>query len=1221
VKEEKNGIIWDMASKEIVLKEGVKKVEKIVKKDGDEVVGTVEAILKKLFLGIDVGVLEKRIEELKIKERAGALSKEDEKGLPKLLKIFEGRQVDIENKVEGLFKEVVEGGLLSEVQIINRAKTLLTEVDGTNVLTPVGKNKLAEIVKNGLVNARRVKDSAGATPEKKTAAEWVYAQLSNVEVQTSENRDERLIELKNVVIRITERYEGLTVEELSAKVRENQNNSPVNRKTEELLQLGDTNRDALKNKMNTRDGQIIEQIGRDAFKDDPIFKIIKGKIENRTELSPPERKILHEYNNQLIKFQLNLQNEFWEEAIDGVPGLNINQLGRTEFKIADIVVDKSYGTLKRRLKDAFRLVNFDAEEAGEIAEQKQFLLATGITQAQADQIWDNAAAWSEKYAEFSRGVVQLREESMAAEYGQKQKFVDEHRDVRNVPGESKQMKYHALIADYIDDKPVYTDEGRIRKQQLADMEAEMQFEKGPIDAEGRQTWRIKSESLEQRIKNFQKMSQKDLSVDQQAQMEKDRQEILEEMRVLDGEPEKQAQLLKDKIEESIYQIYDTGDASRAPGNQMASYRLYMYIGMLPGEADFKTQWMSRLAIYDVKMYMSGVENYEEWAKLNSFLPIEFRAFLHKDVMSIGKVLDQHGNEKELNLNFADLYSFYEEMDGSSDDSRDIWIARLLGAKDMSAVSLAKRQIMAAYLGKQMGIEFKYEMVGGQEMFRQVGSDTLRYNGKELSLLEMVGLDKDGLKLGESRRAEVGVDLRDQYGWYMDMPVDMGHLDLRWVGLERGGNKGDWWPQQLNGIRKLHGLSQVDYQKRKKMGMASATDMMDSGWRSLLAWKLFEKHTGVDKTVFWSPVEEKLGTIDSGRKGKFFDFMKQVVYLPEYWENGTTCGELRSIAEVRMLGGEEMDKVVAKYREFDSSNNFDWDPMLKLMGVEHGATINVKGEAGMKLLLQNFSLHRLISYEGIPHNMIADHIKYTGYSEKYWQASVPAGDFIWDMKTQKSLVEAMKSYYGMKGAEWKSKQLLQKQVRQGAMENLEGQETYMSTSGEETTELWKTTGAEDVAEAMRRGYRVDGSGYVVDKNNKYVYRPGKIGYWEGFGNPLGHWSRGSAAGRHGHPTTNWKTAKEILKGYLKSRMLTPEQYMQENKRFKYAMYFDTDIPWQEKPTMQGVLKLLREKPWKLAILPFTILRGIAVDLGLQPEDAVAFFSPLGKEVSSQFSKIF
>jgi len=490
----------------------------------------------------------------------------------------------------------------------------------------------------------------------------------------------------------------------------------------------------------------------------------------------------------------------------------------------------------------------------------------------------------------------------------------------------------------------------------------------------------------------------------------------------------------------------------------------------------------------------------------------------------------------------------------------------------------------------------------------------------MSLLEMVGLDKStGLRLGESLRAGVGVDLQGQYGWYMDMPVDMGHLDLRWVGLERGGNKGDWWPQQLNGIRKLHGLSQVDYHKRKKMGMASATDMMDSGWRSLLAWKLFEKHSGVDKTVFWAPVEEKLGTIDSKRKGQFFDFMKQVVYLPEYWENGTTCGELRSIAEVRMLGGKELDEVVAKYREFDSSNNFDWNPILKLMGVEHGTAINVTGEAGMKLLLQNFTLHRLISYEGIPHNMIADHIKYTGYAEKYWQASVPAGDFIWDMKTQKSLVEAMKSYYGTKGGEWKSKQLLQKQVRQGAMANLEGQETYMSTTGEEVTELWKITGPKDVAEAARRGYRIDASGYVVDKNNKYVYRPGKIGYWEGFGNPLGHWSKGSAAGRHGHPTTNWKTSKEILKGYLKSRMLTPEQYMAENKRFKYAMYFDTDISWQEKPTMKGVLRMLREKPWKIARLPYTILRGIAVDLGLEGDDAVAFFSPLGKEIGKQFSK--
>jgi hypothetical protein len=48
-------------------------------------------------------------------------------------------------------------------------------------------------------------------------------------------------------------------------------------------------------------------------------------------------------------------------------------------------------------------------------------------------------------------------------------------------------------------------------------------------------------------------------------------------------------------------------------------------------------------------------------------------------------------------------------------------------------------------------------------------------------------------------------------------------------------------------------------------------------------------------------------------------------------------------------------------------------------------------------------------------------------------------------------------------------------------------------------------------------------------------------------------------------------------------------------------------------------MLMQKPWKMARLPYTILRGIAVDLGLEGDDAVAFFSPLGKEISKQFSK--
>ncbi|MBP9670075.1 hypothetical protein KBD75_01590 [Candidatus Woesebacteria bacterium] len=1217
-----------MADKrELVLQEGLKEKQKIVKKDGDEVVGVVEGILKKLFLGIDVEVLTKRIDDLKLKQDSGSLTDADKKALPKLLKIFEGKKTEIEGGVEGLFRDVVDNpASLSDLQIKSRAMKLIDEIGDSSVVSAAKRDKLGEIAKSGLILAKKVKNGAGGTrkqieDDKKITAEWAYEQKNTSEFETSLTRETKLGQLKAVVLGVTDHFEGLDVDDLKSQLNaERGNRNKSAEKTTELLPLDEIKKKELKNGVGLRTKQkerkLIDDLADDNFKDDEFYKLIQDKLTRNRELTPREKSILHEYNNQLIDLQLSLRDNFWNKSLEGVPGLKLRTFGRTKFEVSGVEVDVSIGNLKKRLKDAFKIIDFDVVDPADIDTQKSFLLATGITQVQADKIWDNAQEWSSNYSKFSRGVDQLRRESFRAEYGREHRYTEEAKDIRDMSGENEQMKWHQLIEKRINDEPIYTEEGKRRKRQLE--EVKLNFEEVGKDSEGNPIWKIKDNSfLVYSAEMQQNISE--LPQELQQQLEEERQRAREKMNSMQT-PEEAIEWLRDEVEKQIYQIYDTGDSSRAPGNQMASMRLYMYMGMMPGEADFKTKWMARLSIYDVKMFMSGVENYEEWAKVNSFLPIEFRSYLHKDDMEIGEFI-HNGNPKKIKLNFADVYTFYEEQDGSSGDPRDIWIARLLGAKNMEEVDLAKRQIMASYLGKQMGISFKFEKENGKEVFRQVGNDTLTHRGSEVSLLKLVGLDENGQRIKEKLRVAGDIDLKSIYGWYMDMPVDMGHLDLRWIGLERGGTRGDWWPQQMNGLRKLHGLSQVDYHKRKNMSMETAVNEMDSGWRSALSWKLFETHKGSDQTVYFQDVETKLseqGITDKKKKEAFFGVIKQAVYLPEFFENGG-LGELRSIAEVRGLAGNELSKVLAEYTKFDSSNTFNWKSIIEMMGAEIPPGTNVVGRAGVEVFLKNFSLHRLITYDGIPHNLVADFIKYTGYSEAYWKASVKAGDHIWDMKIQKELVEAVKAYHGKKGGGWKSKQLLQRQVRKGAMANIEGQETYINSKGEEAAELWKPSSNSEINDARSRGWRIDKDGYVVDENNRYQYRPGKIGYWDGFGSPFKNWSKGSAAGRHGHPTTNWKTAKEITKGYLKSRMLTPEQYWVENKRFKYAMYFDVDVPWQENPDMKLVFKALLKKPWKIALLPYTILRGLAVDLGLQTEDVVEFFSPLGKEISKQLSK--
>ncbi len=1207
-------------TKEVIIRSAEKAVERVVKRDDDQVIGMVEGLIKKLFLGIDLGSMEKKIKDLQDREAAGALSAQDKEALPQLLKVFTQKRKDVGSRVESLVESVMEAGSLTEAEIKRRALDLIIEVGGSDVVNAPELDLLSNLAKDGLLAIKSIKETPGNRTSKRNAAKWLIKVRKEQFISKQdkfERGDNKIFEdAGKWAAQSANKQEATTLEELAREIESHQNQTP-NKSLQELLTLDS----AVANDLlvgSTDD--IASDIGMLANNYDrgSIARLIE-KAKN-TKLDAKEKTFLHTAITRLSAVTNQLETHKWRKAIENVNGLDVavRPHGRSEIRMAGVVVDRVGGDLASRIKRAFSWIDFDSSD---VTRQQEILQSVGITLDQAKDILNNVAEWRAKYGDFALGVESIK--STAGRAIVKGEDIDfgEERDIGDVFGETEQMKWQQLIAGYDKKtgKAILTKEGEARREQLNAVGLE-------IDQDGRIT----------RYNTFEEFGKEHL-IDE-SRLAGDQQEALRRMRaeVEEGRrkmaPEDFVNNLKDRIEDKVMEIMRTGDASRAPGNQMVAYELYGLLGYLKGEGDYKDTWMARLALYDVKMFMSGVEGYEEFAKVASFLPEAYLAILQKDQIDIGMVIDETGAERQLKLNFADLLSMYEEQFPGSNDVRDIWIAKLLGSKNLTEFGLNKRRMMAAALGKQLDIQFEYANVNGKEVFRQIGGGMLRREGQEVSLLSLVGLSENGERLAEELRGEF--DFADEYGWYTDMPMDWMHIHLRSVGLERGGNKGAWWPQLSNGLRKLHGAAQEDYHKNKKMSKKSAVDDVDSGWRSFLAWKLF---AAVDERsedmVFFQRVDAKLKEqgVSLSKKKKFYEVLKQIVYLPEKWENFGITGELRNVAEVRSLitgNPSEYTKVLGKFKAMDDGSDnfsvsFDWKNVLGEMGYIAVDGVNTKGEAGLKLLIENFNLQRLIDYEGLPHNFWADNIKYTGYASEFWKASVKYGDFPWDPGMQKQLGDIVGQYFGEDGRAWKARQVYTRQTRNAQMQ-WEGTETYMDEKGKETTVMWKIDPEDNSnkannerADAARRGFRVGADGYVYDQNNQVQYRRGTIKFTDGLFDLFGNPAYGSAAARSGYRTISWKERKNLLKGYLKSSLFTPEQWRIENKRFKYAAYFGAEIPWQvDNPTLKDVLNYLREKPSRFLALPYTIMRGLWVDLGLEGEDVVNFFSPLGKEVGKQ-----
>ncbi len=732
--------------------------------------------------------------------------------------------------------------------------------------------------------------------------------------------------------------------------------------------------------------------------------------------------------------------------------------------------------------------------------------------------------------------------------------------------------------------------------------------------------------------------------------------------------------IHERIESLVFQIMRTQDGSREAVNQMSSWELFELFGHRFVDSDTRDLWQARLGLYDVSVYAGSAESIEDWSKIASFMPKEF-LWMVFDEDSIKNVIQfQVDNPttgvkelKSVSLSMKGMLSALEmKVPGTDKSARDIWMGEILGSDDMSKIDRNKRRFFAFALGKQMGVEF--EMVGDKFQVKNDPANNERARigieqGKEIMILNLVGLDSNGevvkldyfkgLTNGDELKASKMLadfeknDIWGQYGWYVNNALMFNHLTLNSVELERGGSAKGMWKYMPNVLRKLHGAAMKHYFNQKDMGMVHARDMVDSYWRSFIAWKLRggvfsgnENSAGDIKEAVkrggakWSRKKREgiLAGVGVGEVGEigFDQFYYEVAFLEDLKTNEGVSGSLRSIEDVRYLATadgvrtEAYKKIVEKWRNFDATGAFNWGPLLEAMGVTNHP--NVTGEVGLRLFLQHYDKYKLMNWKGVQHSDWRDFIKYTGKSNEAFNNFIPITEHPGSDELISKIARHIEGYLGIKGKEAFATKYTSWSMRM--RRSSWSYETKINREGKEASEKWDIYGRDrdgnidksiqdsrEIARAKKMGHVIGKDGYVYDKNGEIVYRTAEKAWYSQIGlfKPPG-W--GSPMIARGMPEESWTDQKKILKQYLRNRTWSPDRYAQENMRFQARLMFGANqekLPKNVLEMTKLTAKDLLSHPWKLPALLYTIPRGILINMGIDLELVTDFFNPGVKAV--------
>lgn len=988
-----------------------------------------------------------------------------------------------------------------------------------------------------------------------------------------------------------------------------------------------------------------------------------------------------------------------ERAI--LEGVDRNLLGNTprlksKIKERGVLLEPLKGNVKDRVIAVVNYVEIsgDATVVARGVELIAEALEPGANSAthpaifsEAARIYGNLKNWDQKHGEFEQAIFNTQrdvERKLLNLHSDAEKMILEQFgiDAKYTMTDAQWDKIHELVAPGMDNA-----EGKLNltpkgKQKIEFVRANYSRQEEYIDSTGAVVKRYLDNDL---YSEYQRMQRDGLiptdvrdRMNQRGMMAQLFDREYEELIARKTPPDVAERIVQTKIHERIeslvFQIMRTQDGSREAVNQMSSWELFELFGHRFVNADTRDLWQARLGLYDVSVYAGSAESIEDWSKIASFMPKEFLWMVFDEDAIKNVIQFQVENPatgvkelKSVSLSMKGMLSALEmKVPGTDKSAREIWMGEILGSDDMSKIDRNKRRFFAFALGLQMGVEF--EMSGDKFQVKNNPANMERARigieqGKEIMILNMVGLDSNGevVKLDYFKNLTGGDELKaskmladfekndiwGQYGWYVNNALMFNHLTLNSVELERGGNAKGMWRYMPNVLRKLHGAAMKHYFNQKDMGMVHARDMVDSYWRSFIAWKLRKGVFSGNENVRGDIKEAvKRGGAKWARKRRegllagvgvgeieeigFDQFYYEVAFAEDLKENEGVNGSLRSIEDVRNLASAEGIKteayksIVEKWKNFDPTGTFNWGPLLEVMGVYSHPSVT--GETGLRLFLQHYDKYKLMNWKGVQHGDWRDFIKYTGKSNEAFNNFIPITEHPGSDELISKIARHIEGYLGTQGKEAFATKYASWSMRM--RRSSWSYETKINREGKEASEKWDVYGRDrdgnidkniqdsrEIARAKKMGYVIGKDGYVYDKKGEVVYRTAEKAWYSQIGlfKPFG-W--GSPMIARGMPQESWTEQKKILKQYLRNRTWNPDRYAQENMRFQARLMFGANLeklPKNALETVKLTAKDLIYHPWKIPLLLYTIPRGILVNLGVDLELVTDFFNPGVKAV--------
>ena len=670
----------------------------------------------------------------------------------------------------------------------------------------------------------------------------------------------------------------------------------------------------------------------------------------------------------------------------------------------------------------------------------------------------------------------------------------------------------------------------------------------------------------------------------------DREQI--RMRRYDKDAERLAKegLLEEEVLRLMRQIMKTGEPSRSEENRETVWRLYVYLGQLEN-AELRNEVVVKLLWYDVGLSLKGVGNMEDLARIGRWIWYEAYDDLLESGIDLG-LLEIDGFEGRIKV--TDLLA---ELESNPDGSYDIWLGRILGAKTPNKVELEKRRLGAVMVLKKMGYGYHFEDEGrrlvidgdiDEELLQEVWAKFGLKNGGN-GLVEM---DKYG------KRGDSDVFGESEFSWLIESSLAFESVTMRDIALE-GGRE---WRLMINDKRKAHGYGQKFYMIKVDPRMAFWGDLYDLQWRSLPAWK-FKEFLG----VFEEKMEDK--GMSSIQRKRFLKFLKGIALTEEVSPELVRVDKVRE----RLLDADNLIEIRTMLGE-----SFDWAGVLRSMGVEIEGELSF--EEGLARFAQEYHWSKFFSFASLGHSREADYWKYTLGSRKAFGLNIKAGDTL----TPQLIAEITDSIKGEIGlgneVAWAWSRLATHKLLETSGGPSLSYETYRDRSGKEKLVLWQWKDPEtgevwddEVERAKKMGYEIGEDGYIYDaETGNRVFRPEKKGW-----SPL---SQGSPFGAWGMKGMDFAYRQEMLDKWFRDGTITRGIWLSEKVWLKSLLWLG--IKMERPPKNVGeflglAVKDLVIHPWKIPLMPITIIRGIYYDILLS--DTADELSAAGKPLMDWFNQ--